>query len=85
MTERVRFDLLVRAEREEIIADCALTPRERAVFEARAGGAGVVQTSMQLHLSEATVKRDTARVRAKIARAAHRRRGEREQAKDNTI
>lgn len=85
MPERIRFDRLVRAERDEIIADCALTERERAVFEARADGAGVVQASMRLHLSEATVKRDTARVRAKIARAGHRRRGDQTQTQDNAI
>lgn len=85
MADRSRLDRYIRSEREEIIEACALSERERAVFEARADGASVVQTSMRLHLSEATVKRDTARVRAKIARAAHRRRGEQELAQDNAI
>ncbi len=85
MPERIRFDRLVRAEREEIIADCALTPSERAVFEARADGASIVKTSMDLCISVTTVKRETARVRAKIARVRHRRRGAQENTQDNAI
>lgn len=76
MGERLRLDGYIRAEREEILRECGFTPRERAVFEARADGESVVQTSMRLHMSETTVKRDSARVRAKIARAMHRRRPE---------
>jgi len=85
MPERMRFDKLIRAERDEIIAECALTPSERAVFEARADGSSIVKTSMDLCISVTTVKRETARVRAKIARARHRRRGEQAQTQDNVI
>lgn len=85
MGDRSRLDGFIRCEREEIIRECGFTARERAVFEARADGDSVVQTSMRLHMSETTVKRDSARVRAKIARAMHRRRPEAGQEREQTI
>lgn len=81
----IRFDRLVKAEREEIIAECALTPSERAVFEARADGSSIIKASIELGMSEPTVKRESARVCAKIARARHRRRGAQEQTQDKAI
>lgn len=85
MGERLRLDSYIMAEREEILRECGFTPRERAVFEARADGDSIVQTSMRLHMSETTIKRDSARVRAKIARAMHRRRPEGEQELEMTM
>lgn len=75
MGDRARFDGYIRSEVEELIAECNFTDRERAVFELRAKGASVVETQMALHMSDRTVVRDSRRIRAKIARAQHRRRG----------
>lgn len=63
----------IRAEQEQIIRDCGFTEREERVFRMRARGASVVETSLALNYSERTVKRDSRSVRAKIARAGHRR------------
>lgn len=63
----------IRAEQEQIIRDCGFTEREERIFRMRARGASVVETSLALNYSERTVKRDSRSVRAKIARAGHRR------------
>lgn len=84
MGKQLRLDGYIRSEREEIIRECGFTSRERAVFEARADGDSVIQTSMRLNMSEATVKRDSARVCAKIARAMHHRRPETEHERSQT-
>ena len=73
MGKRMRFDDLIAAERDDLIRACNFTGRERAVFERRAQGASVIETSMEMHVSEATVKRDSFRVRDKIRREMHRR------------
>ena len=69
----MRFDNLIDAERDDLIRACNFTGRERAVFERRAQGASVIETSMEMHVSEATVKRDSFRVRDKIRREMSRR------------
>ena len=69
----MRFDNLIAAERDDLIRACNFTGRERAVFERRAQGASVIETSMEMHVSEATVKRDSFRVRDKIRREMSRR------------
>lgn len=73
MGKRMRFDDLIAAERDDLIRACNFTGRERAVFERRAQGASVIETSMEMHVSEATVKRDSFRVRDKIRREMSRR------------
>ena len=73
MDKRMRFDDLIAAERDDLIRACNFTGRERAVFERRAQGASVIETSMEMHVSEATVKRDSFRVRDKIRREMSRR------------
>lgn len=73
MGKRMRFDNLIAAERDDLIRACNFTGRERAVFERRAQGASVIETSMEMHVSEATVKRDSFRVRDKIRREMSRR------------
>ena len=80
MGKRMRFDNLIAAERDDLIRACNFTGRERAVFERRAQGASVIETSMEMHVSEATVKRDSFRVRDKIRREMSRR----EQARADT-
>lgn len=54
MGKRMRFDALIAAERDDLIRACNFTGRERAVFERRAQGASVIETSMEMHVSEAT-------------------------------
>ena len=73
MGKRMRFDNLIAAERDDLIRACNFTGRERAVFERRAQGASVIETSMEMHVSEATIKRDSLRVRDKIRREMSRR------------
>ena len=73
MGKRMRFDNLIAAERDDLIRACNFTGRERAVFERRAQGASVIETSMEMHVSEATIKRDSFRVRDKIRREMSRR------------
>ncbi|MGN1251108.1 MAG: LuxR C-terminal-related transcriptional regulator [Candidatus Spyradocola sp.] len=73
MGDRSSLSGFIRAEQEQIIRDCGFTEREERVFRMRARGASVVETSLALNYSERTVKRDSRSVRAKIARAGHRR------------
>lgn len=73
MGKRMRFDNLIAAERDDLIRACNFTGRERAVFERRAQGASVIETSIEMHVSEATIKRDSFRVRDKIRREMSRR------------
>ena len=65
----------VEAEKRIIRAEAGLTDRELEVFEHRARDHSVVQTALDMCISETTVKRDTAKIRAKIARVQHRGRG----------
>ena len=75
MSDRSRFDQYTQPEIDEFITLCNFTPREREVFEARAKGQSVIEARFSLSLSERTVERDSAKVRAKIARVQHHRRG----------
>lgn len=75
MGDRSRFDQYTQPELDEFRRLCNFTPREREVFEERAKGKGVVETQFSLHLSERTIERDSARIRAKIARVQHHGRG----------
>lgn len=73
MGDRSSLSGFIRAEQEAIIRDCGFTEREERIFRMRARGASVVETGLALNYSERTVKRDSRSVRAKIARAGHRR------------
>ena len=75
MGDRSKFDIYTEPELEELRRLCNFTPREREVFDARARGMGVVETQFALHMSERTIERDSQRIRAKIARVQHHRRG----------
>ena len=75
MGDRSKFDVYTEPELEELRRLCNFTPREREVFDARARGMGVVETQFALHMSERTIERDSQRIRAKIARVQHHRRG----------
>ena len=75
MGDRSKFDVYTEPELEELRRLCNFTPREREVFDARARGLGVVETQFALHMSERTIERDSQRIRAKIARVQHHRRG----------
>ena len=75
MSDRSRFDQYTQPEIDEFITLCNFTPREREVFEARAKGQSVIEARFSLSLSERTVERESAKVRAKIARVQHHRRG----------
>lgn len=76
MGDRSKFDIYTEPELEELRRLCNFTPREREVFDARARGMGVVETQFALHMSERTIERDSQKIRAKIARVQHHRRGD---------
>ena len=75
MSDRSKFDHYTEPELDEFRRLCNFTPREREVFDARAKGQGVIETQFALHISERTIERDSAKIRAKIARVQHHRRG----------
>lgn len=75
MSDRSKFDQYTEPELEELRRLCNFTPREREIFEERAKGKGVIETQFSLHISERTIERDSAKIRAKIARVQHHRRG----------
>lgn len=75
MSDRSKFDQYTQPEIDEFITLCNFTPREREVFEARAKGKSVVEARFALSLSERTVERESAKIRTKIARVQHHRRG----------
>ena len=75
MGDRSKFDIYTEPELEELRKLCNFTQREREVFDARARGMGVVETQFALHMSERTIERDSQKIRAKIARVQHHRRG----------
>ena len=72
MGGKYRFDQIPPEERRRIAEACGLTEEETRVFEARARSDSVVQTSMRLNISDRTVKRRSASIARKIARAGHR-------------
>ena len=69
---KYRFDQIPPEERRRIAEACGLTEEEMRVFESRARSDSVVQTSMRLNMSDRTVKRRSASIARKIARAGHR-------------
>ena len=75
MGDRSRLDQYTEPELEEFRQLCNFTPREREVFEARAKGQSVIEARFSLCLSERTIERDSAKIRTKIARVQHHRRG----------
>lgn len=75
MGDRSKFDQYTELEIEEFLRLCNFTPREREVFEARSRGKSVIEARFALSLSERTIERDSARIRTKIARVQHHRRG----------
>lgn len=75
MGDRSRFDQYTEPELDEFRLLCNFTPREREVFEARAKGQSVIEARFSLSLSERTIERDSAKIRTKIARVQHHRRG----------
>ena len=75
MGDRSKFDVYTEPEIEEYLKLCNFTPREREVFEARARGKSVVEARFSLSLSERTIERESAKIRTKIARVQHHRRG----------
>lgn len=72
MGGKYRFDQIPPEERRWIAEACGLTEEETRVFEVRARSDSVVQTSMRLNMSDRTVKRRSASIARKIARAGHR-------------
>ena len=69
---KYRFDQIPPEERRRIAEACGLTEEEMRVFESRARSDSVVQTSMRINMSDRTVKRRSASIARKIARAGHR-------------
>lgn len=76
MGDRSRFDQYTQPEIDEFITLCNFTQREREVFEERAKGKSVVETRFSLSLSERTIERESKKIRTKIARVQHHRRGD---------
>ena len=76
MGDRSKFDQYTEPELEELRRLCNFTPREREVFDARAKGQSVIEARFSLNMSERTIERDSQRIRAKIARVQHHRRGD---------
>ena len=75
MGDRSKFDGYTQPEIDELISLCNFTPRELEVFQARAKGQSVIEARFSLSISERTIERDSARIRTKIARVQHHRRG----------
>lgn len=75
MGDRSKFDQYTQPEIDEFITLCNFTPREREVFEARAKGQSVIEARFSLSLSERTIERESHKIRTKIARVQHHRRG----------
>ena len=67
------FSSYLKNEREELMDACALTERQRDVFETRARTDSVAATAQKLMVSEATVKRESRRISEKIRRCANAR------------
>lgn len=75
MGDRSKFDQYTEPELDELRQLCNFTPREREVFDARAKGQSVIEACFSLNMSERTIERDSAKIRTKIARVQHHRRG----------
>ncbi|MBP3647015.1 MAG: hypothetical protein J6K55_11410 [Clostridia bacterium] len=75
MGDRSKFDGYTQPEIDELISLCNFTPRELEVFQARAKGQSVIEARFSLSISERTIERDSAKIRTKIARVQHNRRG----------
>ena len=75
MGDRSKFDQYTEPELDELRRLCNFTPREREVFDARAKGQSVIEACFSLNMSERTIERDSAKIRTKIARVQHHRRG----------
>ncbi len=82
MGDRSKFDGYTQPEIDELISLCNFTPRELEVFQARAKGQSVIETRFSLSLSERTIERDSAKIRTKIARVQHHRRGNSHECED---
>lgn len=65
------FDQFPPEERKRIAEECGLTEEEIAVFEMRARKDRVVPTSMELSMSDRTVKRRSQSIARKLARGGH--------------
>lgn len=66
------FDKIPPDERKRLARECGLTEEEVAVFEMRAYKDRVIPTSMELGMSDSTIKRRSRSAAQKIARCAHR-------------
>ncbi|MBQ8617670.1 MAG: hypothetical protein IJ418_09160 [Clostridia bacterium] len=65
------FDQFPPEERKRIAEECGLTEEEILVFEMRARKDRIVPTSMELGMSDSTVKRRSRSIARKLARAGH--------------
>lgn len=71
MGGKYRFDTIPPAERKRLAAECGLTEDEIEVFEMRAYKDRVIPTSMELGMSDSTIKRRSRSIAQKLARAGH--------------
>lgn len=72
MGGKYNFSDIPPDERRQMAESCGLTEEEILVFEMRAKTDRVTPTSMRLCMSDRTVKRRSASIARKIARAGHR-------------
>ena len=71
MGGKYKFDDIPPEERRRLAEECGLTEDEIEVFEMRAKTDRVIPTSMRLGMSDSTIKRRSASVARKLARAEH--------------
>lgn len=72
MGGKYNFSDIPPEERKRLAEECGLTEEEIAVFEMRARKDRVIPTSMELNMSDRTVKRRSQSIARKLARAGHR-------------
>ena len=71
MGGKYRFDDIPPEERKRLAEECGLTEEEILVFEMRARKDRVIPTSMELGMSDSTVKRRSRSIARKLVRAGH--------------
>ena len=66
------FSKIPPSDRERLAEECGLTEEEILVFDMRARKDRVIPTSMELGMSDSTIKRRSQSIARKLARSGHR-------------
>lgn len=64
----MRLDQMTGSDYRYCKANCPFSEEEEAILDARRRGKSVVSISMEMNLSEATVKRRISSIKGKVAR-----------------